>query len=145
MFPRLIDIGSFHIASYGLFVALGYLAAIGWLKKHREAMGLSEDRFWNLIYACFFGAVAGGKIMFIALNWQAYASGQLGFLRDFRYGFVFYGGVLGMLVTGTVYARRAGIPFAKTADYFGVVAPIGQAIGRVGCLAAGCCYGAPTS
>ncbi len=145
MFPRLFEIGRFHVASYGLFVALGYLAGIAWLKKHREAMGLTEDRFWSLIYAVFFGAVLGGKLMFMALNWKAYASGQLGIIGDFRYGFVYYGGVLGCLACGTLYARRVGIPFAPTVDYFAVVAPIGQAIGRIGCLAAGCCYGAPTS
>lgn len=145
MFPRLLEIGQFHVASYGLFVALGYLAGILWLKRHREAMGLSEERFWSLIYAVFFGAIVGGKLMFIALNWQGYASGQLSLIRDFRYGFVFYGGVLGALVSGTLYARRVGIPFAETVDYFALVAPVGHAIGRLGCLAAGCCYGAPTT
>ena len=145
MFPLLLEIGRFQVASYGLFVALGYLAGILWLKRNREEMGLTEERFWSLIYAVFFGAIVGGKLMFMVLNWQSFASGQLGFIRDFRYGFVFYGGVLGCLASGIWYARPAGIPFSRTVDYFAVVAPIGHAIGRLGCLAAGCCYGAPTT
>ena len=31
------------------------------------------------------------------------------------------------------------------ADYIGVALPMGHAVGRWGCLAAGCCYGKPTS
>ncbi|MCX5788082.1 MAG: prolipoprotein diacylglyceryl transferase [Elusimicrobia bacterium] len=144
MFPKLLDIGPIHLASYGVFVAAGYLLGILWLKRRREKMGLSEDRFWSLIYACFAGAVLGGKLMFIAINRHAYASGELGFFRDFRYGFVFYGGFIGICIAGFAWARHDGIPMLSTADYFGAVAPIGHAIGRLGCLGAGCCYGAPT-
>lgn len=144
MFPRLLDIGPLHLASYGLFVALGYLVGILWLKSQRERMGLTEERFWPLIYAAFFGAVAGGKAMFLSLSWESFASGQMSLLRDFRYGFVFYGGVLGSVLAGWLYARRQGIPFASIVDYFAVAGPIGHAIGRLGCLGAGCCYGAPT-
>ena len=145
MFPKLLDIGPVHLASYGIFVAAGYLVGILWLKRRREKMGLSEDRFWSLIYACFAGAVLGGKLMFIALNWRSFASGELGFFRDFRYGFVFYGGFIGICAAGFAWARYDGIPALSTADYFGAVAPIGHAIGRLGCLGAGCCYGAPTT
>ncbi|MBI4345901.1 MAG: prolipoprotein diacylglyceryl transferase [Elusimicrobia bacterium] len=145
MFPRLLEIGSFHVASYGLFVALGYLAGILLLKRYREEMGLSEDRFWTLIYAVFFGAVLGGKLMFIALNWGQFSSGQLHLIRDFRYGFVFYGGFIGCLASGAWYARRLGVPFFANADYFALAGAVGHAIGRLGCLAAGCCHGAPTT
>ena len=144
MFPKLLDIGRVHIASYGLFVAAGYLAGILWLKRRRDRMGLSEDRFWSLIYACFFGAVLGGKLMFMAVNWHSFASGELGFIRDFRYGFVFYGGLLGICAAGFGWCWYDGIPALAAADYFAAIAPVGHAIGRIGCLAAGCCYGAPT-
>lgn len=145
MFPHIVQLGPIQIATYGVFVALGYLSGILFLKSHRERLGLSEDGFWTLIYFCFFGAVAGGKLMYLALNWSSYASGELGLIRDFRYGFVWYGGVLGMLVTGFIAAKRLGISFAAGSDYFAVAAPVGHAIGRIGCLGAGCCFGGPTS
>lgn len=145
MFPRLLDIGPIHIASYGFFVAAGYLAGILWLKRNRERMQMTEDQFWTVIYSVFVGAVVGGKLMFFLLEWRQFSSGQLSLIRDFRYGFVFYGGVIGSLVAGILAAWRLKIPFAPAVDYFAVVAPLGQAIGRLGCLAAGCCYGAPTT
>ncbi len=145
MFPVLLKLGPIHIASYGALVASGYIASILWLKRRRGAMGLSEERFWELIYRLFFGAIAGGKLLFMLLNWQSFASGELHLLRDFRYGFVFFGGFLGAVAMGWVYVRRRQLSFFKIADYFGVALPFGHAIGRIGCLAAGCCYGRPTA
>ena len=148
MFPHLIDLGPLHIATYGVLVAAAYLLGILWLKSERERMRLSEDDFWSLIYSLFFGALAGAKLLFILLNWRSYASGEMGLLRDFRYGFVFYGGCLGMFAAGVLWCRSKKLgrgDYLRLADYFGVAVPLGLWLGRVGCLAAGCCYGRPTA
>lgn len=146
MHPILLKAGPWSVSTYGFFVACAYLAAIMWLKARSARMpGMTEDKFWRLIYGLFFGAIMGGKLLFMALEWRAYASGQLRVLADFRYGFVFFGGLLGALGMGALMARRLQIPFWATADYAGVALPLGHALGRLGCLGAGCCYGKPTT
>lgn len=144
MFPTLIHLGSFRIATYGVLVAAGYLLGILWLKSQRRNMKLSEDDFWVLIYSLFAGAVLGGKLLYVALEWDFYRAGPLDILRSFRQGFVFYGGLGGGVLAGilvTYYKRKS---FLALADYFGVAIPLGHWLGRLGCLAAGCCYGRPT-
>ena len=139
MFPTLIKIGPFSLATYGVLVAAGYVAAILWLKARRDEMGLSEDSFWDLIYWLFGGALIGGKIGYVIVE------RDLSLLwHDVRFGFVFYGGFLGALLAGWISSRRQKFSMSKLADYFGVGLPMGHAIGRLGCLAAGCCYGAHT-
>ncbi len=139
MFPTLLRIGSFELSTYGMLVASAYVAAILWLKARREEMGLSEDAFWDVVYWLFGGALLGGKLGYviverdITLLW-----------RDVRYGFVFYGGFLGAALAGWLVTRRMKLSFVKLSDYFAVALPLGHAIGRLGCLAAGCCYGAHT-
>ena len=151
MFPILIHIpnlpffGDFYIATYGVLVATAYLTGILWLKTRAKDMGLDEDRFWTLIYYLFFGAIAGGKILFVLLNWQAFASGQMSFLRDFRFGFVYFGGFIGVVVMGFVFFKGSYREVVRRADYFAAILPVGHAIGRLGCFSAGCCYGRPTS
>ncbi|MDD5657976.1 MAG: prolipoprotein diacylglyceryl transferase [Elusimicrobia bacterium] len=145
MHPILISAGRFQLSSYGAFAAAGYLAAILWLKSQMRAMGLDEKRFWSLIYWVFAGAVLGGKLMFWAVSYRELLDGRLALLADLRYGFVFYGGLLGALAAGWAAARRCGVPFLAAADNFAVALPLGHAVGRLGCLAAGCCYGRPTS
>jgi phosphatidylglycerol---prolipoprotein diacylglyceryl transferase len=146
MHPVLIRIGPLTLSTYGVLVAAAYLTGILWLKARiAEMPRMTEDKFWTLIYGVFFGALAGGKLLYVAVEWRAFASGELGVLRDFRYGFVFFGGLIGALGAGAWLRRRLDIPFLATADYFGVALPLSHWIGRLGCLAAGCCYGRPTS
>lgn len=146
MHPVLIQLGPFTLATYGVLVAAGYLAGILWLKTRIKDMpGMDEEKFWSLIYALFFGALAGGKLLFILVSLPDVAAGRVHLLRDFRYGFVFFGGLLGSMAAGAWSARRLGLSYLATADYFGVALPLGHAIGRLGCLASGCCYGKPTS
>jgi phosphatidylglycerol:prolipoprotein diacylglycerol transferase len=137
--PTLLRIGSFDLSTYGALVAAAYVAAILWLKARRKEMGLSEDAFWDLIYWLFGGALLGGKLGYVIVERDVTL-----LWHDVRYGFVFYGGFIGVLIAGWIATRRMKLSFVKLSDYFAVAAPLGHAIGRLGCLMAGCCYGRRT-
>jgi phosphatidylglycerol:prolipoprotein diacylglycerol transferase len=62
-----------------------------------------------------------------------------------RSGGVFYGGFIGAVLVGYILIRRYGLSWWKTADAFAPGIALGQAIGRQGCFAAGCCWGKPTT
>jgi phosphatidylglycerol:prolipoprotein diacylglycerol transferase len=145
MHPILIALGPLRLSTYGAAVAAGYLVAILWLKSQMAELKLGEKRFWRLIYCLFFGAIAGGKLFYWAVSYREILDGRLSIIGDFRYGFVFFGGVLGALAMGWVAKLWLGLEFFAAADYAGVALPFGHAVGRLGCLAAGCCYGRPTS
>lgn len=145
MYPILIDFGFWQLSTYGLFTATAYLVGILWLKSQIPFMpNMNEDKFWKLVYALFAGAILGGKFLYLALNLE-HLEGGLQFFKDFRYGFVFFGGLLGAMLTGFWATRRLKLPYLGTADYLGVMLPLGHWLGRLGCLGAGCCYGKPTT
>jgi phosphatidylglycerol:prolipoprotein diacylglycerol transferase len=127
--------------AYGCFAATGCVAAVLWLKRYQDAIGVSENEFWAAMWVLLFGAVFGAKALFAALGWEHYARGELRFLADFQIGFVFFGGLVGALLAGVAFAVARGLDFARGADYFAVAVPMGHAIGRVGCFYAGCCHG----
>src|SRR5207247_2334573 len=58
---------------------------------------------------------------------------------------VFYGGLLAALAACVWYMHRHHMPMLKTCDVFAPGIALGHAIGRLGCFAAGCCYGKPTN
>jgi phosphatidylglycerol:prolipoprotein diacylglycerol transferase len=60
-------------------------------------------------------------------------------------GFVFYGGFLGAFLFGYLVCRFRKLNPFKQMDLYAPVASLGYAVGRMSCLAAGCCYGAPTT
>ncbi|AKV02392.1 Prolipoprotein diacylglyceryl transferase [Labilithrix luteola] len=59
-------------------------------------------------------------------------------------GLTYYGGFLGATAAAVFLLRRDKFPFWKAADMAGFAIPMGLAFGRMGCLLAGCCFGATT-
>jgi phosphatidylglycerol:prolipoprotein diacylglycerol transferase len=57
-------------------------------------------------------------------------------------GLTYYGGFVGASVAAWFVLRRDRFPFWKAADMAGFAVPLGLAFGRMGCLLAGCCFGA---
>lgn len=147
MHPTLLHIGSFELASYGVMTALGYGIASYYLVR-RLPKNLDKDTFWNLIFILFMGALVGAKLLFIALTWPQ-LDGSIGekisyFIQNFRYGFVFYGGLIVAVAAVIIYMKKKKLPLLATSDFIITALPLGHAFGRIGCFLAGCCHGKPT-
>ena len=114
MHPVFLQIGSFELASYGLMTALGYAAAALYLLPRLKKIGLDKDTFWNLIFIAFMGALAGSKLLYIVVSWPqlgaTLAEKLTNIVRDFRYGFVFFGGMIVSVGALVWYIRRKGLP-----------------------------------
>jgi len=149
MHPVLFKIGNFPIASYGVMNMLGYLAGLYYLISRRDKIGIDKDTLWNILFITIFGAIVGGKLMYIIVSWgelgPTFAAKMANIAANFRYGFVFYGGFIVALAALLVYLKKKKLPLLKTGDFLIVALPLGHAIGRIGCFLAGCCYGRPTN
>lgn len=66
-------------------------------------------------------------------------------LKFWQGGLTLYGGLLLALPGALLYCRRKRLDFLRVADLLAPWVLVGQAIGRIGCLLEGCCYGAATS
>ena len=148
MHPVFLKIGSFELASYGLMTALGYAAAACYLLPRLKKINLDKDTFWNLIFIAFMGALLGSKLLYIVVSWpqlgETLAEKMTNIVRDFRYGFVFFGGMIASVGALVYYMKKKALPILKTSDFLIVGLPLGHALGRIGCFLAGCCYGRPT-
>jgi len=149
MHPVLFKIGSFELASYGLMTALGYGAAAWYLARHLKRVNMDTDTLWNILFIAFMGALVGAKLLYIIVSWPqlgATTAEKISYiLHNFRYGFVFFGGLIVSVSAVIIYLRRKKLPLAKTADFIITAVPLGHALGRIGCFLAGCCHGKPTT
>lgn len=146
MHPELFHIGSFPINTYGVLLALALLFGI-FISAHVGARdGVPRERMYDLGLWMVLGAIVGSKILLLWTE-PGYRENPLHlFSLDFlRSGGVFYGGLIGAIITGYIGVRRYGLPWWKVADACACGIPLGQAIGRLGCFSAGCCWGKPTS
>jgi phosphatidylglycerol:prolipoprotein diacylglycerol transferase len=146
MFPKLISIGSFFIPTYGTLVAIGFLAAL-WVVTHlAKRAKLPSERVTNLAIYCALAGLAGAKLFMILFDFSDYWTGrqQLLSLGTLQAAGVYQGGFLVAFIVALLYMRRQNLPILATCDIFAPGIALGQAIGRLGCFSAGCCWGIPT-
>lgn len=146
MYPELFHIGSFPVNTYGVLLALAFLSALLIAAKLAARDGLPRERVYDLGLWMLLAAIVGSKALMLLTEpgyrenpWSLFS---LDFLRS---GGVWYGGFLGGLLTAVFLMRRYGLPFWKATDAFAPGVALGQAVGRQGCFAAGCCWGKPTT
>ena len=106
MHPILFKIGSFEVATYGVLVASGYMAGIFYLRRWLKVLKMPEEWFDQLVFGTLLSAVLGGKVLYVVLYWNQYG-GWLDILRSFRFGFVFYGGFIGVALFGLWFCRSS--------------------------------------
>lgn len=146
MYPVLFRIGNFPIHSYGVFLALAFLCAILVTVRLAERDGLPRQKIYDLCLWMLLASLIGSKILmfFTEAEYRDHPL-QLLSLDFLRSGGVFYGGLLGAVVTGYLLMRHYKLPWWKTADACAPGIALGNFFGRQGCFAAGCCWGKPTT
>jgi phosphatidylglycerol:prolipoprotein diacylglycerol transferase len=140
MYPEIFRIGTFPITTYGIFLAAGMLLALFVASKLAARDGLPRDRIYDLGMWVLVGGLVGSKILMLLVEDNVNVF-SLDFLRS---GGVYYGGFLGGFIALVLLIRLYKLPFGKVADAFAPGVALGQAFGRQGCFAAGCCWGKPT-
>ncbi|MBV8865391.1 MAG: prolipoprotein diacylglyceryl transferase [Acidobacteriaceae bacterium] len=143
MFPKLISIGSFYIPTYGVLVALGFLAGLGTALRLARRAGLPPEKITNLAVYCAIAGIIGAKLFMFLFDLGDYIKnpGQIFTLETLQAAGVFHGGFIAAFLVAVVYMRKQAMPVLGTMDIFAPGIAIGQAIGRLGCFAAGCCWG----
>lgn len=147
MHPKLVQIGDFFLPTYGVFVALGFLMGLLVATRLARRAGLPVDTITNLgVYTALAG-LAGAKLLLIVMDWRYYAAHpeEIVSLSTLQAGGVFFGGLIAALFMAAWYSHKRGIPWLDGADVYAPALALGQAIGRLGCFSAGCCWGKPTS
>lgn len=136
--------------TYGLLIGAGFLSALtagAWLAMREwpgELGKVRRDQVFDFAFWAFVSGIVGSRVLFIIVNWKDYAARPSEML-SLGGGLVFYGGLIGALLTSVWYTRRNGIEFWRWADLLIPTVSLGQAFGRLGCFSAGCCWGAPSS
>jgi len=144
MFPKLFDLGPISIYTYGVLLASAYLAGLRYATLRAEARGLDRDRIMDLGIYIIISALVGAKLLLIVVEFDHYRQNPAEIGTILRSGGVFYGGLITSVGVAFWYMRRHGLPVWATCDAFAPGIVLGQAVGRIGCLMAGCCYGKPT-
>jgi phosphatidylglycerol:prolipoprotein diacylglycerol transferase len=147
MHPILFQLGPVTIYTYGVLVAAGVLLGLWYARRQAPRAGLDPDQVWNLgIYMVLAGLILA-KVWLVLSSWDYYFAHprDIFSIATFQSGGTFYGGLAGSVLMIVVYTYVQKISVLAVLDTFCAALPLGHAIGRLGCFAAGCCFGKPTS
>jgi phosphatidylglycerol:prolipoprotein diacylglycerol transferase len=142
VFPRIFHFGSFNLPTYGLMAAFGLIFGLLLIVKLGREQGLDPDKLWNLGIIAILSGIVGAKLLMFVTD-PEFRQHPFSF-ATLQAGGVWSGGLLLALAMCIWYMRANNMPVLRTCDVFAPGLALGHAFGRVGCFAAGCCFGRET-
>lgn len=143
LFGLLSEPWSLH--TYGLLIAAGFLLAMMLSKRQAEREGEDPDRIVDLSFYVLLAGLIGSRIVFIFTKLDDYVKNPIEIVMFWRGGLVWYGGFIGAALFTLYYTRRYHVSFLKFTDIIIPYMALAHAFGRLGCVAAGCCFGEPAT
>ena len=143
MYPY-IDLFGRQIGTYGLFLTGGFISAAILAMYKGKGRGLCMEDLLIVASFSLAGALLCGSLLYVFVTytpaeiWAFVMAGKFDFLAS---GIVFYGGLIGGVIGALLGIRVAGCGFQIIERSVVPFIPLGHAIGRIGCVMAGCCYG----
>lgn len=146
MYPKILDLGPFTIHTYGVMLALAFIAGIWIAGRNAKGRGIDPDRIWNLGLIALLAAAIGSKTLLFFSDYSHYSQHprDIFSLSALRSPGISMGGLIVALLASILYLRKVKLPLQTVGDVAAPGLALSQAIGCLGCLAAGCCYGRPT-
>lgn len=142
MQPVLFQFGSVTIYWYGVLFAGGFLAAaLHWTVLGGRA-GMPKGLGIELCIWVIMASVVGARLAYVLANWDQFTDHPRAVLFIHQGGLIYYGGLIGAMIAIPLLAGIRHIPVWRMADFAISAVPLGHAIGRIGCLMNGCCFGA---
>jgi len=144
MFPELFSIGPLTLHTYGLLIAIGLVVGIivtSWIGR---SQGIEFQKIMDMGLIIIITGIIGSRLAYVLINFSYYKTNPVDIIKLWNGGLVFSGGLIAVLLVMAWYARQTGNSLWQIGDLWAPAAAVGQAIGRIGCFMAGCCYGKPT-
>ena len=144
--PRLFP-GGMPIRGYGVMMLLGAVVGVALAVHRGRQMGISDDVILSLAYWMFLAGIVGARLFHVIEYWdlsyrqETWFATFLEVINIPRGGLVVYGSLIGALSAFLVFARKHCLPALALADLIAPSMAFGLALGRIGCLLNGCCFG----
>jgi phosphatidylglycerol:prolipoprotein diacylglycerol transferase len=131
-----IHLGPITLQTFGICFGLAFVA-VGLVGARRLGeLGLPKDWSYEIVFAALVGGLVGARLDYLAQNWSKVSGDILGNLFSGS-GLVWYGGVVGGVVSVVAWARYRGWLGLQLLDFCSVLLALGYAIGRIGCQVSG--------
>jgi len=140
MHPILLELFGIKIYSYGLMVGLAYLVGFWIICARAKRAGDNPDNYLEAAIWFIIAGIGGARIFYFFWFPKIFIRDPIGSMFSSG-GLVWYGGVIAVLLATYIFTSIKRIRLLHFMDVVAPGASVGLAIGRIGCLLAGCCFG----
>jgi phosphatidylglycerol:prolipoprotein diacylglycerol transferase len=146
--PVAFALGPLKVHWYGLMYVLGFV--VGWLglraRAPRADSPVAPARVEDLMFYIAVGVFAGGRVGYVLIyDFASLVDDPLSLFYVWRGGMSFHGGLIGVLLMMTLFARRTGQTFFAITDFIAPWVPPALGFVRIGNFINGELWGAETS
>jgi len=133
----------FPVYTYGVFLALGFLAGIFLAIFHAPLFKIKVDDVVDLAVWFMITSMVGARILYILLYPQQFPN-VISWFQFNKGGLVFFGGFLATVFTVVIFSMLRNLDLRDLGDMIAPSLAVGHVLGRLGCFMNGCCFGKPT-
>lgn len=133
--PVAISLGPLKVHWYGLMYVVGFIGFLILGKKRASRPGsvLTPEQVDDMLFWGALGVVIGGRTGYMLFyNLRGLISDPLSFFQVWDGGMSFHGGLLGVILTMFLLARKWNLRFFQISDFVAPLVPIGLGAGRIG-------------
>lgn len=124
-------------------MALAFVAGMFTGSRRARLTGISSEAVLDIGPWLIVGSLIGARFFFVVTFWKTLFADKPWWevLMIQHGGLVFYGGLIGAIISGVLFIRIRKLPLWAMADVLAPSIALGYVFGRIGCLMNGCCYG----
>lgn len=131
--PAIFDLGFLSPKWYGMMYLIGFVAAWFLAKKRLPRTGWTQEQLSDLLFWGFLGVIIGGRVGYVMFyQFDYFLQEPLYLFKINEGGMSFHGGLLGVITSLWLSARRLKVPFLVIGDFVAPLVPIGLGAGRIG-------------
>jgi len=103
--------------------------------------GISRDFFFDFSFLAFVSGIIGARVFYVSEHAQYYLRYPAEIIMLQHGGMSWFGGLILGSLAGFIYLKKHNMPIYRVLDTLAPFLALAQAIGRIGCLLNGCCFG----
>ena len=143
--PVLVKVGQFSLRWYGLMYVVGIAIGLLVMFPYARRLGLKDDAVWNIFWGTAIAALVGGRLYYILQSDPgSYIKNPGDILAFWQGGMAYFGAIFLGVPVLLLLARQQGVPLGLALDCVAILAPLAQALGRIGNIINGDVVGYPS-
>ena len=144
--PAISEEAGLPIRTYGVMMLIAAVSGTLLAAWRAKRVGLDPEMIFSLAFWMIGLGVVGARAFYVIQYWDrflqpTFADTVSRIIRINEGGLVVYGSFFGAVLAITIFVRRNRLPLLPVCDLLTPSIMLGLALGRIGCLCFGCCYG----